>query len=373
MLSACDPYEESVERIEGEHPLPYVVVVVEQMSDALPPSSPELDADTRVGLDVLHVRGFSWVSRYQPKGFANTPAANRYLARFAGPPARRFDDSPSWDPSHEPPAKGIAKGLLEPSLAIVGNEALEQSASVVHRQNPGHNVPQDNHSIMLYNPMIMPQAPEYPPTRERLMTAGLRLFAERGFRETTVGEIEAAAGLQPRRGALYNHFPSKQALLEAALQDYVKSIELGLSELEGLSGNDVEAEALSMGRWCLAEIDAAYYLFRIAEQDGDRLPGIRDLIRERVINAGHREVEKLLSRRLGTVSGLDTEALAALIVGPLANQRRVTWTFGEPPLGLDDERLLKAWSQSLAVLAQIAAPGRPTARGRRSATRTRSA
>ena len=219
----------------------------------------------------------------------------------------------------------------------------------------------------------MKQAPDQPPTRARLIAAGLRLFAERGFRETTVGDIESAAGLQPRRGALYNHFPSKQALLEAALHEYVQSVEVGLRKLEGLSGEDVEAEALAMGRWCLAEIDAAYYLFRIAEQDGDRLPGIRDLIRERVINSGHREVEKLLRHRLGAARGVDTEALAALIVGPLANQRRVTWTFGEPPLGLDDERLLKAWSQSLAALAQVAGPipsskhprGRTSARQKR--------
>ena len=187
------------------------------------------------------------------------------------------------------------------------------------------------------------------------MAAGLRLFAERGFRETTVGDIESAAGLQPRRGALYNHFPSKQALLEAALEAYVESIALGVSQMEELSGDDVGAEALRMGRWCLAELDAAYYLFRIAEQDGDRLPAIRDLIRERVIDAGVRELAKLLHRRFGTTKGIDTEAIAALIIGPLANQRRVMWTFGNSPLDIDDERLLKAWSDSLAALALLAA------------------
>ena len=42
-------------------------------------------------------------------------------------------------------------------------------------------------------------------TRQRLLDEGMRLFAERGFRATGVGDIEAAAGLQPRRGALYKH------------------------------------------------------------------------------------------------------------------------------------------------------------------------
>jgi len=38
------------------------------------------------------------------------------------------------------------------------------------------------------------------------MTAAIELFAERGFDGTSVGEIERAAGLAPRSGALYQHF-----------------------------------------------------------------------------------------------------------------------------------------------------------------------
>ncbi|HEX9186802.1 MAG TPA: TetR/AcrR family transcriptional regulator [Vicinamibacteria bacterium] len=49
-------------------------------------------------------------------------------------------------------------------------------------------------------------------TRRRLLDAGLRLFAEKGFRGTSVGDIEKAAGLVPRAGAFYRHFPSKAAL-----------------------------------------------------------------------------------------------------------------------------------------------------------------
>ena len=49
---------------------------------------------------------------------------------------------------------------------------------------------------------------ETQPTRERILLAARRLFAEQGYKGTSVGEIEAAAGLSPRAGALYKHFPS---------------------------------------------------------------------------------------------------------------------------------------------------------------------
>lgn len=190
-------------------------------------------------------------------------------------------------------------------------------------------------------------------TRDRLLAAGIRLFAERGFRNTTVGDIEAAADLQPRRGALYHHFPTKQALLEAAVHTHLAIIEAGMRQMDELPGLDVRTEALLMGRWLLTELDAERYLVRILEQDGDRLPEIRDLIRDRIIETGHRRVEHLLRRRLGGVGpDLDTAALAALVIGPLANQRRVAWTYGAPPLGVDDERLLATWADTLATLVE---------------------
>src|SRR5260370_640739 len=62
------------------------------------------------------------------------------------------------------------------------------------------------------------------PTRERLMSAALKLFAERGYKATTVGAIETKAGLSPRSGALYQHFKSKQELLEAAIENELAAV-----------------------------------------------------------------------------------------------------------------------------------------------------
>src|SRR4051794_9942271 len=107
-------------------------------------------------------------------------------------------------------------------------------------------------------------------TRQRLVDEGMRLFAERGFRATAVGDIEVAAGLQPRRGALYKHFPSKDALLEAAVRDAlgraaIGAVEIGELDLQDLLSDPARLRAvlLGLGRWFLDEMDRLKDLTRL--------------------------------------------------------------------------------------------------------------
>src|SRR2546426_4729004 len=65
------------------------------------------------------------------------------------------------------------------------------------------------------------------PTRERIVTNALRLFAQRGFNGTAVTEIEAAAGLAPGSGGLYTHFHTKEEVLAAAIEHSVTLAEAG--------------------------------------------------------------------------------------------------------------------------------------------------
>ncbi|MBV8159630.1 MAG: TetR/AcrR family transcriptional regulator [Acidimicrobiia bacterium] len=211
--------------------------------------------------------------------------------------------------------------------------------------------------------MITEAGPRRQPTKQRLLEAAMRLFAEKGFRETTVGEIEAAVGLEPRRGALYRHFPSKEALLEEALAQHLATLaDAGTYPDESPVG-DVRSEALAVGRWLLAELDRERVIVRILEQDGERLVELRDSFRDQLVDAGYVVATALARRWLGDQSAPgDIEALSAVLLGALVNYRRSTWTFGAPPLDLDEERFLSAW----ASLCSLAAG--PRTRARRSAT-----
>jgi len=51
-----------------------------------------------------------------------------------------------------------------------------------------------------------------------LVSAGLELFAERGFEIATLDEVALAAGFT--KGAIYRHFPSKGAFLLALFEQY---------------------------------------------------------------------------------------------------------------------------------------------------------
>ena len=58
-------------------------------------------------------------------------------------------------------------------------------------------------------------------TREQLIEVATRLFAERGYEDTSIEAVLSAAGVS--RGALYHHFAGKDALFEAV----VDSVESG--------------------------------------------------------------------------------------------------------------------------------------------------
>ena len=58
-------------------------------------------------------------------------------------------------------------------------------------------------------------------TRQRILNCAASLFAQKGFTETTVRELAEAVGL--KGASIYNHFPSKMAILECMLEDYVEN------------------------------------------------------------------------------------------------------------------------------------------------------
>lgn len=200
------------------------------------------------------------------------------------------------------------------------------------------------------------------PTRQRLLEAGMRLFAERGFRATSVGDIEAAVGLQPRRGALYKHFPSKHALLEAAVRTHLDSAATGatqISELDlttGASGADrtlLGPIVVGLGRWFLDEMDRLKDLTRVLEHDGRRMDELTVEVKTNIVDLSYRTAARLIAAVAPEAK--DPEATAVLVLGALVALRRTAWTFGSPPLDIDDDRALTAWTE--VTLDILDAPG----------------
>ncbi|HVF52257.1 MAG TPA: helix-turn-helix domain-containing protein [Actinomycetota bacterium] len=179
-------------------------------------------------------------------------------------------------------------------------------------------------------------------TKERLLEAGLRLFAQRGFRRTTVGDIEELAGLAPRSGAMYKHFANKRELLAAAVERHLHEVETIRNVLDLMPLGDLRAELMLLARWILADLDRNRELFLVFEKEGDNLADLRDRYYEDVGEFGYRIGAEFLRRALDAAKAdIDPEVLVTVTMNALVNQRRCEWTFGRKPLGLDDGQLVE--------------------------------
>ena len=68
-------------------------------------------------------------------------------------------------------------------------------------------------------------------TRERLFEAALKLFAERGYLETTVEDITEAADVG--KGTFFNYFPTKEHVLATLGAERVATVERALQKAKG--------------------------------------------------------------------------------------------------------------------------------------------
>jgi AcrR family transcriptional regulator len=122
-------------------------------------------------------------------------------------------------------------------------------------------------------------------TRAALVAAARRLFVEKGYAETATPELVAAAGLT--RGALYHHFPDKQALFRAVVEAEATAVANEIEEGSAESADPVDAlvaggraylEAMRRsGRTRLLLLDGPAVLGRAAMDEIDARHGNRTL------------------------------------------------------------------------------------------------
>lgn len=201
------------------------------------------------------------------------------------------------------------------------------------------------------------------PTRERIVAAAQRLFAQQGYHGTTVGDIEAAAGLSPRRGALYKHFPSKEDVLRAAVAEHTASVDEMDARLQSFDLGDLRAEIVLIGRWGLAELRREHELTRIVMKEGDRFPEVAKAVRDAIVRRGHRIAAGWVERYAAQAGGrvADPEAVASFFLDALVGYTLQELLFGPAPAGVDEERFLAAWVEgTLAVMRSLVGERSPS-------------
>ncbi len=109
--------------------------------------------------------------------------------------------------------------------------------------------------------------------KERIVRKARHLFFRRGFRDVTMDDVARELGISKK--TLYQHFPAKEALIEAAVQHLHQEIEAYLEQLCA-AGKDPVEEFIAIreiARQVLKDIEAAptYQLDRYYPDISDRM------------------------------------------------------------------------------------------------------
>ena len=197
-------------------------------------------------------------------------------------------------------------------------------------------------------------APSALPTRERILSAALELFATQGFDATSTAQIEKAAGLSPRSGGLYKHFRSKEQLLEVALAQRLQEITALPERLDLGPLSDLHSELTLIARWGLAELARERELALIVMKEGHRLPGFREAFLGAIVRPGHALATEVLRRYSAShdVEFDDIEALGEVLCSALVGFALQGFMFGKGFIDISDERFAAAHVEVAMGLVQ---------------------
>ncbi|OSC22360.1 TetR family transcriptional regulator [Mycobacterium vulneris] len=187
-------------------------------------------------------------------------------------------------------------------------------------------------------------------TRERLVTEAMRLFSAKGFEATSVSQIEAAAGLAAGSGALYRHFKSKDALLDAGI-DRQLDRRHAMRDIRALFAGlgDLHAELTVLGRYLLSVIDDEIQLLQIAARTPAGQSARLDTAYAALIDGLNAELADWITTWAPTLAKGDRAVLAALGVNAILATRFTTSLFHQSDARVPDDRYLSEWTALLTT------------------------
>jgi AcrR family transcriptional regulator len=187
------------------------------------------------------------------------------------------------------------------------------------------------------------------PTKDRLVTEAMRLFGEQGYQATSITQIEAAAGLAPGSGALYHHFRSKEALLEAGIDrqlDRRRAMHDIRTLFAGLG--DLRIELTMLGRYVLAVLDEEAQLLQIAARTPPNQSPRLNNAYAALIEGLRAEVTDWIKGWATNASPADVKAVASVAVDALLGKRATNAVFRLTATDMDDERYIGEWMAMIA-------------------------
>lgn len=165
-------------------------------------------------------------------------------------------------------------------------------------------------------------------TRAALIRAARRLFAEKGYAETSTPEIVKAAGVT--RGALYHHFDDKTALFHAVVTAEYEAVAKAINKtVQETPANAVAA--LTQGSRAYMDAMQAPGRVRIMLRDGPAVLGQTELARiDRESSADTLRIGLKAAMEAGEIRDLPLDALTLQLVA-LFDRAALAVAEGEDP------------------------------------------
>lgn len=185
------------------------------------------------------------------------------------------------------------------------------------------------------------------------MGEAMRLFASQGYRATTIAHIQTACGLAPGSGALYKHFVSKRALLEAGVQQYVDAmVTTRESFFDALPDDPVVALRIMQATvWATMEHDRD--MLRVMLRDLDDFPDLLDRLWQAVRTNVYGGVATWLGGlpRAQRARTSDIDATAGVMAASLTYYPILSALIGHAPGDIAADDYAAAWlAQAMATL-----------------------
>ena len=128
-------------------------------------------------------------------------------------------------------------------------------------------------------------------TRQRILDVALACFLADGYEQTTIAQIRKRSGTS--NGALFHHFPAKEAIAGALYVEAIASFQAGLWELVGRSPGSlrdaVRGAIAHQLTWTEQNPDLARFIYARGHLDWNTAAGAELAARNRDLAAAFRE------------------------------------------------------------------------------------
>lgn len=192
-------------------------------------------------------------------------------------------------------------------------------------------------------------------TKDRIVTEAMHLFGRQGYRATSITQIEAAAGLAPGSGALYHHFKSKEALLEAGI-DRQLDRRRAMHDIRALFAGlgDLRIELTMLGRYVLSVLDEEAELLQVVARTPAEQSARLTSAYAALIGGLNAEVADWIDGWSPGIAAADAAAVAAVAVDALLGRRAGNTLLHQSSVAVSDDRYLAQWTVMLAGHLQSA-------------------